>query len=145
MTPREKGLPRLRDRTPPVAVATNVSRPNSLIHCVKNPSCLGRVWRVPGGTAGSGPIPVWPSWAPLILVLPATKADVIASEACQPWCTRPPMLSKVVCALAICKSCTIRSMVTHTSCTAAHNAKTTVKVSRKTIWQMVSDIILHCT
>ena len=80
--PRENGFPRLRDPALPCAVATKVSRPKSFFHCVKNPSfrCECGLWP---GTAGSGPMPVFVSWAPLMLVVPEVIMEVTASEACE--------------------------------------------------------------
>lgn len=80
---------------------------------------------------------------PLTLDDPATKAEVIASAARDPRSVRPRILSQVVRALAICKSCTIRSITTHTNCRAAHTVRTTVKGSRKMTSQIASAMMLH--
>lgn len=144
MIPLEKGLPRLRrvpPSKPPVAVATNVSRPNSFFQVVKQPCFCGR--RCPPAAAGFGPMPLLSSCAPSILVVPAVSAEVIASAACELPCMCPRILSYVVTDLATCTSCTVISIVTHNSCRQVQTVTTTVNVSRRTYWQMLSDKILH--
>ncbi|KAL9611342.1 MAG: hypothetical protein Q9167_004025 [Letrouitia subvulpina] len=95
----------------PVAVAIKVSKPSSFFHCAKHPAFRALLAWPEGTAAGLGPTPVLVRPAPLGVILPVVRAEVMAREAALPcWKSLECMLSKVVIARAICTDCTTRSI-----------------------------------